>query len=52
MNSTVQTAHEQRPANLAALQKSLKELAAKSSAPTTTARPVRAHELVLVVRGK
>ena len=52
MVSTAETAQEQRPANLTALRQSLKELAAKSPAPTTKKRPVVVQGPVLVVRGK
>ena len=54
MSSTPQTAQEQRPANLAALQQRLQEIAAstKSSVPTTKERPVIVQGPVLVVRGK
>ena len=53
MCSSCQTAQEQRPANLAALQKTLKEMfaATKSAIPTTRERPV-VQGPVIVIRGK
>ena len=54
MISTSQTAQEQRPANLAALHQTLKEMAAstKSAIPTTKERPVVIQGPVIVIRGK
>jgi hypothetical protein len=54
MSSTVQTAQERRPANLAALQQRLQEMAAstKSPLPTTKEKPVALQGPVLVIRGK
>ncbi len=58
MSSTIQTAQEQRPANLAAnltaLNRTLKEMFArtKSAIPTTQARPLVIQGPVIVVRGK
>jgi hypothetical protein len=51
MTSTSQTAQEQRPANLAALQQRLQEMAANTK-PTTKERPVVMQRPVLVIRGK
>jgi len=54
MNSTSQTAQEQRPANLAVLHQTLKEMfvRTKSAIPTTRARPVSVQRPVIVIRGK
>jgi hypothetical protein len=54
MNRTPQAAQEQRPANLAALQQGLREIAAsrKSSATTTKDRRVMPEGPVIVIRGK
>jgi hypothetical protein len=54
MSCTSSTTQERRPANLAALQQSLQEMAAntKASAPTTKDRPVVIEGPVLVIRGK
>ena len=48
MSSTCQPAQKQRPANLAAVQQTLREMfaATKSAIPTTRAGPV------IVIRGK
>ena len=52
MTSTSQTAQEQRPANLAVLQQTLKEMFA-SMKPATKERPsVVLQGPVLVIRGK
>ena len=52
MSSTSQTPQERRPANLAALQQKLQEMAASTKSPAPTTRPVIAHGPVIVVRGK
>ena len=54
MSSTFQTAQEQRPANLAALQETLREMfaATKSAIPTARERPVSVQGPVIVIRGK
>jgi hypothetical protein len=54
MSSTSQPAQEQRLANLVALHRSLKEMAAKTTlaAPTARERAVVLQGLVLTVRGK
>ena len=54
MISTSQTAQDQRPANLIALQQTLKEMFArtKSSIPTIKERPVAMQGPVIVIRGK
>jgi hypothetical protein len=54
MSTTSQPAQERRLANLAALHRSLKEVAAKtkSAAPTARERAVVIQGLVLRVRGK
>ncbi len=54
MSITSPTAQERRPANLAALYQTLKEMAAstKSSVPTTKERPILDQGPVLVIRGK
>ena len=54
MSTICQTAQEQRPANLMALQQTLKEMFAntKSSIPTTKERPVVIQGPVIVIRGK
>ncbi len=54
MSSAAQTAQERRPANLAALQQRLQEMAAstKPSLPTTKEKSVTLQGPVLVVRGK
>jgi len=51
MTSTFPTAQEQRPANLAALQQKLQEIAA-SRKSATKEKPVVAQGPVLVIRGK
>ena len=50
MTSISPTAQEQRPANLAALQQRLQEIAAKTK--PATEKPVVMQGPVLVVRGK
>ncbi len=54
MSSISQPAQEQRPAALAALHQTLKEMAAgtKSSIPTAKERPVVIQGPVIVIRGK
>jgi len=54
MTSTTSTAQEQRPANLIGLQRTLKEMFArtKSSIPTPQEKPVVVQTPVLVVKGK
>ena len=51
MICTSQTAQEQRPANIAALQQKLQEIAA-STKSTAKDRPVLIQGPVLVIRGK
>jgi hypothetical protein len=53
MNSTAQTAQDQRSANLTALQQTLKEMFAstKSAIPTTREKPIMQGP-VIVIRGK
>ena len=50
MISTPQTAQEQRPANLAALHQTLKEMSARTK--PVTERPVVVQGPVIVIRGK
>ena len=50
MNTTCQTAQEQRPANLTALHQTLKEMFARTK--SVTERPVVVQGPVIVVRGK
>ena len=52
MSRIPQTAQEQRPANLAALQQTLKELAASTKSPGPKERSVVLQGPVLVIRGK
>ena len=52
MTSTPQTAQEQRPANLAALQQKLQEIAANTKLPAPKERPVVLQGPVIVIRGK
>ena len=54
MSSISQPAQEQRPAALAALHQTLKEMAAgtKSSIPTAKEMPVVIQGPVIVIRGK
>jgi len=54
MRSNTPTVHDRRPANLAALQKSLNEMAAKTKPtdPTATRKPVVIQGPVLVIKGK
>jgi hypothetical protein len=51
MNSTCQTAQEQQPANLAALQQTLREMFAIRTKPVTE-KPVVVHGPVMEIRGK
>ena len=51
MSSTCQTSQEQRPANLAALQQRLQEMAA-STKPVTRERSIVLQGPVIVIRGK
>jgi len=53
MENTPQTAQDQRPANLAALHQSFKEMVANRKSPTTTKEsPVPVQGPVLLVNGK
>ena len=52
MSSTPQTAQEQRPANLTALQQTLKEMFARTKSSIPTTRPVIVQGPVIVIRGK
>ena len=52
MSRIPQTAQKQRPANLAALQQTLKELAAGTKLSGPKERPVVLQGPVMVIRGK